>query len=729
MRYLRITFLILTAFSFTVNGSVNLGTSNKSKSLILNSSPHQALGRLAYVGQETAEFIATMESAQLMALYYRQRQLARAQRQHQTTLRLFKTLPPVELIRGAFVIQSLFGYKDYPIYIIEYSEIAFGVAVENNYVELAAQSLGQVAALYWTRNYFPQAMKAFRVFGAFADPFIAVDPYTRPGEIIRQDLIFKDFLRRYVRFMFNTYSTSHRPVCVQNDCLNLAWEMTEKIKSRLFRAEILRGALERLSDRERQQAQLLLQSVKQAKLRRIYALYQSNNLLGRSTYDGEIQNIESQLSRVLPEYKDLAQGVASTTTVSDLLSPNETLLSFFYTDNPRPVFVWKLEKNRPPTIIQLPADRADLDKIINTEDLYNSIDFLKARIERNPSLDELMRLRCPPNGEYTAPSKIKMSCLPWFGKNVIQPLSLQPNQPNQPNRRLIIATDQNLAALPFDLLPWDQSQLMMDVFDITYVPSTTVFYQLRKKHLQDGSTYTNYKYTYAGFSYKNQEDPNNKLTWADSEIENAAEGIPQALKMPDARESDLYANSDQLASTRYIHIVTHNNLLSNTDNSFYLQFGKDSGGDGRLTGYEIVTRLRNNAELVVLSACQTALRTNLVNLTPVIDPSTKNPSGVLLMPVDDCICKYGDSFSNLSGAFFAAGSKRLMLTQWRLPDSQGTQEFITRFFANLKSGKSPAESLRLAKQEMREEYLKAKDDETKQSYNPAFWAGFILVGD
>ena len=100
-------------------------------------------------------------------------------------------------------------------------------------------------------------------------------------------------------------------------------------------------------------------------------------------------------------------------------------------------------------------------------------------------------------------------------------------------------------------------------------------------------------------------------------------------------------------------------------------------------------------------------------MTP-MDPKSNGQysSGI----ISDCVCSYGESFSNLSGAFFAAGSKELLLTQWQIRDDALTEEFVSKFFGSLSRGVQPAEALKETKRKMKDKL-------------PMVWAGFMLAGD
>jgi len=119
----------------------------------------------------------------------------------------------------------------------------------------------------------------------------------------------------------------------------------------------------------------------------------------------------------------------------------------------------------------------------------------------------------------------------------------------------------------------------------------------------------------------------------------------------------------------------------------------DRRDDGLLETSEIAS-LRLNADLVVLSACNTA--------------GSGSRFG-------------GDALSGLAESFFHAGARRLVVSHWQVP-SKATAALMSGMFESLgpefESG--PAHSLRDAQ-------LKLISKEA--SAHPFFWAAFVVVGD
>jgi CHAT domain-containing protein len=152
--------------------------------------------------------------------------------------------------------------------------------------------------------------------------------------------------------------------------------------------------------------------------------------------------------------------------------------------------------------------------------------------------------------------------------------------------------------------------------------------------------------------------------------------------------------SGDLSAYRVVHFATHG-LLNNKHPElsglvFSLVDPQGRPQNGFLPAYE-VHNLRLNAELVVLSACQTALGEDI----------------------------RGEGLVGLTRAFMYAGTPRVVASLWRVPDS-ATAALMERFYrALLVEKRSPAEALRLAQQSVRAE---------RRWSAPYYWAGFTPTG-
>ena len=156
--------------------------------------------------------------------------------------------------------------------------------------------------------------------------------------------------------------------------------------------------------------------------------------------------------------------------------------------------------------------------------------------------------------------------------------------------------------------------------------------------------------------------------------------------------SESALKSMDLTQNRIIHIATHSFLNPQKPDSsgIILETNGRNGEDGILFAREILD-LNINAELVVLSSCDTAVENE-------------------------------DSPLELSGfatGFIYAGAQHLIASMWPA-DDVGTQILMQRLYSHISSGRSPDEALTLAKSDL--------ISMGGPIANPYFWAGFIHIG-
>ena len=116
--------------------------------------------------------------------------------------------------------------------------------------------------------------------------------------------------------------------------------------------------------------------------------------------------------------------------------------------------------------------------------------------------------------------------------------------------------------------------------------------------------------------------------------------------------------------------------------------------NGLLQAWEIFEEIRINADLVTLSACDTALGKEFA----------------------------GEGILGLSRAFQYAGARSVLASLWGVGD-QHTAELMKRFYRYLKAGRSKDEALRGAQLDL----LRSAADPT--AAHPFYWAAFQVIGD
>ncbi len=159
---------------------------------------------------------------------------------------------------------------------------------------------------------------------------------------------------------------------------------------------------------------------------------------------------------------------------------------------------------------------------------------------------------------------------------------------------------------------------------------------------------------------------------------------------------------------RYVHFAAHGLLDERFPlNSAVVLSLREQLTEGRDNGllqvWEIFERLRLDAELVVLSACQTAGGKHLS----------------------------GEGLIGLTRAFQYAGARSVAASLWSVDDPT-TSELMVRFYRHLKAGKPKDEALRAAQIELVRgpiEVEKSGKLVAKDASAPYYWAAFQIYGD
>jgi len=199
-----------------------------------------------------------------------------------------------------------------------------------------------------------------------------------------------------------------------------------------------------------------------------------------------------------------------------------------------------------------------------------------------------------------------------------------------------------------------------------------------------------------GISFSDSPSKIRRLPFSRSEAEAILEFAPRdSFKALDFRASRKAAIDTEMSRYRILHFATHG-LLNNEHpelSGIVLSLIDERGRpvDGFLRLNEIYN-LELPAELVVLSACQTALGKHVK----------------------------GEGLVGLVRGFMYAGSKRVVASLWKV-DDEATAELMKTFYRGmLKEGLRPAAALRAAKVEM------SRD---KRWQSPYYWAAFELQGE
>lgn len=144
-----------------------------------------------------------------------------------------------------------------------------------------------------------------------------------------------------------------------------------------------------------------------------------------------------------------------------------------------------------------------------------------------------------------------------------------------------------------------------------------------------------------------------------------------------------------------IHFATHSKSHDEQPRKAKIAFTaiEDSTEDNDFLTFPEIFNLRLNADMVVLSACETGLGE----------------------------FQKGEGIMSLSRAFAFAGAKSIITTLWSV-DDRSTAELIQDFYQELDAGKDKSEAMQQAKLT----YLQTHDH---RFAHPFFWAGPVVIGD
>ena len=270
---------------------------------------------------------------------------------------------------------------------------------------------------------------------------------------------------------------------------------------------------------------------------------------------------------------------------------------------------------------------------------------------------------------------------------------------------LIIVRDGQLHLVPFDGLREVSGRYVTESRTVIYSPSATAFYLLTEQRPR-APTRHNALLAIGGIQYSRSPMNRSGLTrgydrsgFADLPSSGDEVRIAQATFTKNETKLLLGASATEaafkaagLAQYRVIHLAVHGFADSTFPDRAALVLLSDqlAGEDGFLQASEIV-QLRFDADLVVLSACDTAV-------------------GPL---------QGQEGIANLSRAFLLAGARTVISTLWQIDDSSSLF-LMKRFYAHLAANWSAASALTAAKRDMLRTF--------GRKALPYQWAGFTIEG-
>jgi CHAT domain-containing protein/tetratricopeptide (TPR) repeat protein len=451
-------------------------------------------------------------------------------------------------------------------------------------------------------------------------------------------------------------------------------------------------------------------------------------------FKSQREDLKKEIEKKFPDYAELVEPKpASVERTQKALKPDEVLVSWYFTDTV--AYVWAITKDKPAQFAQLSVSRAQMAKEV--AQLRKSLDPGVATIDEIPPFDvalanQLYQQVLAPVQSAFAGKKVMLT-VPHAELGQL-PLSLLVTKPTaQPAKG---------GAIPFigyKTVPW----LTRDIA-VAQIPSVTALTALRS--LPAGNP--NRK-NFIGFGdpyFSSEQEKSAQKQVKTTQL--ATRGIPLSLRsapktsgvssaelallprLPDtsleleeigkaigAGDGDIFLHkqasvkqvmSTDLSNRKVVMFATHGlvpgELNGLTQPALALSSPDVTGDkdDGLLTMDKVLT-LKLDADWVVLSACNTAAGEGAGS----------------------------EAVSGLGRAFFFAGAKALLVSNWPV-DSVASRTMMTGLFRNQqKAGNtSKAELLRQAMLDQIDNGGVKEGGNMKYAYaHPLFWAPFVVVGD
>lgn len=297
--------------------------------------------------------------------------------------------------------------------------------------------------------------------------------------------------------------------------------------------------------------------------------------------------------------------------------------------------------------------------------------------------------------------------------------------PTTPGSLLTIVPHGPLFQVSFAGLQAEDGRYLIESYRLHYTPSIGVLAYTTaeaRQRLMDPAA----KALLVGDPAPPATDPGDEdlaaLPWARREVTEIGSiiGARRADVITEGQATEAHVR-EEIEGANLLHFATHGVIRQSEAMSSFLALARPDDGhgiasavspasrrtdaltDGKLTADEVYG-LRLHADLVVLSACGTALG-----------------------PMS------GDGVIGFTRAFLYAGARSVIATEWNVPDQTG-YEVMKRFYRFRKASHDTSDALREAQLSvlgaLRTGKLRVETPGGTVALreNPLFWAGFVLVG-
>lgn len=226
----------------------------------------------------------------------------------------------------------------------------------------------------------------------------------------------------------------------------------------------------------------------------------------------------------------------------------------------------------------------------------------------------------------------------------------------------------------------DGRRFLIDDMSLFYLPGASVWEYTKQRRVDVKNL------NVLAVGNPDLKDPALSLPFAEHEVASIKWRFPNITILTGERATESWVR-ENLASFGIVHIATHGAFDAVNPLFSEIKLAKDAGKDGDLEAIEIFG-LDLNADMVVLSACQTGLG---------------KVTG-------------GDDVIGMNRAFLYAGTHTIVSSLWRVSDV-ATAVLVKSFYRHYVD-KNKADSLRRAILHVKNRYS-----------HPGYWGAFTLVGD
>ncbi len=397
-----------------------------------------------------------------------------------------------------------------------------------------------------------------------------------------------------------------------------------------------------------------------------------NNLLFQQKQ--QLSALISRIEQAYPQYYNLRYATSSIPVNSlqkNLIAPDQTIVEYFLGSNYLRIFL-------------IDQDQFKVKNVRLPEDFDGALHALNAAVRNFPFVS---------SKEYPVIIEQYAKNAHYLYNILIEPVK------DDLNKKLTIIPGGSLGFLSFEMLlsklpselkSFADLPFLLREHTISYSYSTGLY-----KEMMEASRNGQLK-NYLGFApifHPGNQLGLNKLKYNREEISEAGKKFRgRTLFNAKATKSNFLKAQ---AKYKILHLATHGKANSDYGDYSFLAFSEDGAATGKeaLLYVREIYSLQTNAELVVLSACQTG-------------------TGELYK---------GEGISSIARSFSYAGAKSLVASHWSV-DDQATSRLMGLFFDNIRRGMLKDEALQNAK-------ISFISSSGNKDAHPYYWASFIPIGN